>query len=291
MVRFGQLVLSGLGFGGVYALAALGLVLIYKVSNVINFAYGALAMVVTMVLWSGLREAGLPTPAAWVLSLLAALVLGAVAEVVFLRRIQRAPFMIQIGVTIGLLLLVEGLAGVIWGYSPKAIPAVLHGPPVPIGSLFITRNDLFIVGLTVVLGLGFGLLYQRTRLGLAVRAVAEDREVANLMGIRSGYAITMSWAVGTLVTGVAAILVAPAVGLSPTFMDEIAIFAFAAAVVGGFGSLVGAVVGGFLIGIVSDLIAGYISTNLELALVFLLVLLVLYARPQGIFQRVSEARQ
>lgn len=290
MSKLVQLVLLGLGFGGVYALAALGLALIFRTTLVVNFAYGVMGTVVTMLLWTVLVSARLPLAVAWLVALAGGLALGAVSEVLFLRRVERSPVIIQIVLTLGLLLLIQGLIGVIWGYQPKGIPAVINGPSLRLGHYDLTRNDVFIVGLTLALGALFFLVYRFTRLGLAMRAVAEDREVAALMGIPARRYITASWAVGVMVTGIGAVLVAPSTGLSPSYMDQVAVFAFAAAVLGGFGSLLGAVVGGFLLGIVSDLVAGYLSTNLQLTLVFALIVLVLYVRPQGLFGDAERAR-
>jgi len=288
---FAQYLIGSLGFGGIYALAALGLVLIYKTSGVVNFAFGALATVVTLVLWTALQRAGWPLPVAWLAAAVVALALGAVVERALLERIEAAPVLIQIVLTLGLLLFVEGLAGVLWGYEPKTVPAVVSGRPLSFAGLYLQRGDLFIVGLTGVVGVALWVVLERTRLGLAMRAVAHDREIAMAMGIRARRYVTASWAVGVLITSLAAILVAPAVSLSPAMMDNVAVFAFAAAILGGFGSLPGAVLGGFLIGGVANLIAAYVSADLQLSLVFLLIVVLLYLRPQGLLGREAAARQ
>lgn len=160
-----------------------------------------------------------------------------------------------------------------------------------VASFLITPNDLFIIGLTVAVGFALFVIFEWTRLGLAMRVIAADREVASLMGIRTGRYVTGSWAVGTALSGIAAILVAPAVSLDPTMMDEVAVFAFAAAILGGFGSLLGAVVGGFLIGVASNLIAAYVSTNLQLTLIFVVIVALLYVRPEGLFGVRATSRQ
>lgn len=290
MTVFVQLALSGLGFGGIYALAALGLTLIYKTSNVVNFAYGAMATVVAMLVWTLQAKGGLPIALAWVLALLAGGLLGAGSELAFLRRLESAATLVSIVMTLGLLLLVEGLTGVAWGFAPKAVPPVLGGSSVTFGQFALSRNELFVIGLTIALGVVLYLFYERTRLGLAVRAVAADPEVASLMGISRRWVVSLSWAGGVALTGVAATLAAPSVGLTPTFMDSIAVFAFSAAVLGGFGSLLGAVVGGFLVGILSNLVAGYLSSNLQLTLMFALIVVVLYLRPDGLFGRAVRVR-
>lgn len=291
MLAFAQYLVGSLGFGGVYALAALGLVLIYKTSGVVNFAFGALSAVVTLVLWTALHQAGWPLPVSWLAAAAVALALGAVVERALLERIEAVPVLIQIVLTLGLLLLVEGLAGVLWGYEPKSIPAVLSGRPLSVGGLYLQPNDLFIVGVTGAVALALWVVLERTRLGLAMRAVAYDREIAQAMGIRARRFVTASWALGVLITSLAAILVAPAISLSPSMMDNVAVFAFAAAILGGFGSLPGAVLGGFLIGGVANLIAAYVSADLQLSLVFLLIVVLLYVRPQGLLGRETATRQ
>lgn len=283
MHNFVQYVVGGLGFGGIYALAALGLVLIAKTSGVINFAFGAMATAVTLVLWSLLVHAGLPLAVAWIGAMAFAVILGTVTEVALLRRVERSPLLVQIVLTLGLLIFIEGVSGTLWGYAPKSIPQILNGNAVTLASFLITPNDLFIIGLTVAVGIALYMIFERTRVGLAMRATAADRETASLMGVRSRRYVTASWAVGVALSGVAAILVSPTVGLEPTMMDNVSVFAFAAAILGGFGSLPGAVVGGFLIGIGSNLIAAYVSTNLQLTLIFVLIVVVLYVRPEGLF--------
>jgi len=225
------------------------------------------------------------------LALVGALLIGIVTETVFLRRIEGSPLLIQIVLTLGLLLFIRGVAGRIWGYDQKTTPKLSNADPAPLGPLYINANDLVIVALTVALAIVFYVVFERTRVGLAMRAVSQDREVAALMGIRVFRFVTASWAIGVLVTGVAAILVAPTVSLSPTMMDNIAVYAFAAAVLGGFGSLAGAVVGGFLVGIVSSLVGAYLSTNYELSIIFLLIVVLLYVRPQGLFGVEAKTRQ
>lgn len=291
MAEFGQLVLGGLGFGGIYALAALGLVLIFKTSGVVNFAFGAMATVVTLMLWTLLEPLGLPVVVAWLLALAVGLLLGGICEVLLLRRIANAAPLIQIALTLGLLLVIQGLSGVVWGFSPKDVPRVVHGASLSVGPVLLDLNDVFIVVLTLVLGGAFFVIFERTRAGLAMRAIAQDRDTAELMGIPVRRFITASWAVGVLVSGVAANLVAPTVSLAPTMMDNIAVFAFAAAVLGGFGSLAGALVGGFAIGVVSNLVAGYLSNDLQLSIVFLLIVVILYVRPQGLFGVAADSRQ
>jgi branched-chain amino acid transport system permease protein len=291
MVQFGQDIIGGLGFGAIYALAALGLVVIFKTSRVVNFAFGSMGTVAAMLLWTLLLAAGLPPAGAWLLALAGAALIGALADVALLRRIERTTPLIQITLTLGLFIGIEGLAGVLWGYTPKSLPQLGAAGPLRLGPYYLTPDQLIIVALTAVLAAALYVVLERTRLGLAMRAIAQDRDAAMLMGVPTRGIVTQSWAWGVLLSGLAAILVAPSVGLSPTMMDQIAVFAFAAAVLGGFGSLAGAMVGGFLVGVVGNLISAYVSTNFQLTFIFLLIVAVLYVRPQGIFGSATEARQ
>jgi branched-chain amino acid transport system permease protein len=291
VAQFGQNVIGGLQFGAIYALAALGLVVIFRTSQIVNFAFGALGTAVAMVLWTALAAAHLPLAAAWLVAVAAALAFGAAADAALLRRIARATPLIQIALTLGLLIAIEGFVGVLWGYPPKTIPPIVAGAPLAIGPYYLGPDQIAIIVLTLVLAEALHLVLERTRLGLAMRAIAQDRETAMLMGVPVRGVVTQAWAWGVLLSGLAAILVAPAVSLSPTMMDQISLFAFAAAVLGGFGSLAGAVVGGFIVGIAGNLIAAYVSTNFQLTFIFLLIVAVLYVRPQGLFGAEVEARQ
>lgn len=286
-----QFVLGSIGFGSVYALAALGLVFIFKTSGVVNFAFGAMGSVVALVLWALLTQAHVPLVLAWLIALVIAMGAGVLIDVGLMQRIERSPLLIQIVLTLGLLLFIEGFAGVLFGYNQKEVPPVLNGQPVGIFGANVQPNTLFIFAFTVVLGVISYFTFERTRAGLAARAVAHNREIAALMGVNTHRVVSVSWAVGVLLSGVAAILVTPSLGLTPNLMDNVAVYAFAAAVLGGFGSIPGAIIGGLLIGVVSNLVAGYLSTNLQLSLVFLLILVLLYARPQGLFGVRSAVRQ
>ena len=293
MQQFGQLVVSALPFGAIYALAALGLVAILKTSDMVNFAFGALGTLTAYIFWTFWSVVGLPIWAAWIIALLCALIMGVVVDRLVTSHLRSAPVVVTIVATLGVFLVVEGTMGIIWGHSPKRIPPVIsprEGDALRFFGFFLSGHDVFTLVLTAVL---VGLLYwvyERTRVGIALRAVAQDRETASLMGISAERYISASWAVGGLLVGVAAILIAPAIALAPTQLNSVVLFAFAGAILGGFGSFVGALVGGLLVGIVANLVAGYLSPNLQLSIIFLLIVLVLYVRPQGIFGREVEVR-
>ena len=291
LTLFFQLIVSGLGFGAVYALGAISLTVIFNTSNVVNFASASLSSAVALLMWVALYRLHLPIALAWLFAMACAVVIGMVVEAAFMRRVEKASIIVQIVLTLGLLLAIEGLDGALYGFNPKTLPHVMKGSSIAIGSVFLDPNDAFILAMTLVFTAVLFFVYKRTRLGLALRAVASDRDAASLMGIQTQRLVSLSWAIGVLLAGVSAIVIAPSISLTPTFMENIAVFAFAAAVLGGFGSLPGALVGGLLIGVMSNLVSGYISNNLQLTFVFILIMIVLYVRPNGLFGKRTAVRQ
>jgi branched-chain amino acid transport system permease protein len=278
-----QIIVSGLIFGCIYALAALGLVLIFKTTEVANFAHGEMAMVTTFVSYIFLTKYGFPYVLSIVLSIIFATIFGMVVYLLFMKRIQSAPHLNQVVLTLGLFMVFNGLAGITWGYDTTSYPEALKGKPFQVGGIFISANEIFMVGLTVVLMLLFFLLFRFTKIGLAMRSASQDIMASELMGVKVTGVFMGAWAIGTALGGIAGIMTAPVTFLSPNMMGEVLIIAFAGAVLGGFQSLPGAVVGGLIIGVFQNLISYYISPELKLVFVFLLIVLVLYVRPQGIF--------
>lgn len=278
-----QIVLSGLIFGCVYGLAALGLVLIYKTTSVVNFAQGEMATISTFVSFVILTTMGVPYFLALFLALLFAALLGIVIYQVFMKRLRFAPSLNQMVVTLGLFLILNGVAGLIWGHNSTSYPEAVEGDTVKIGSVFITPNEFFIVGLTLLLMLTAFLIFRFSKIGLAMRAASQDIIAAELMGIKVSQVYMFTWVVGSILGGVAGIMTAPITFLSTNMMMDILVMAFAAAVLGGFVSMPGALIGGLIIGVFENLVSYYISTEMKLVFTFLLIVLMLYIRPQGIF--------
>lgn len=278
-----QIVLSGLVFGCVYGLAALGLVLIYKTTSVVNFAQGEMATISTFVSFVILTTMGVPYFLALFLALLFAAILGVVIYQVFMKRLRFAPPLNQMVVTLGLFLILNGVAGLIWGHNSSSFPEAIQGNSIQVGSVFITPNEFFIVGLTVVLMLIAFLVFRFSKIGLAMRAASQDIIAAEIMGIKVSQVYMFTWVVGSILGGVAGIMTAPITFLSTNMMMDILIMAFAAAVLGGFVSMPGALIGGLIIGVFENLVSYYISTEMKLVFTFLLIILMLYIRPQGIF--------
>lgn len=278
-----QIIVSGLIFGCIYALAALGLVLIFKTTEVANFAHGEMAMLTTFVSYVFLSSYGLPYLVSLVLALIFAVIFGIVVYFLFMKRVQSAPHLNQVVLTLGLFMIFNGVAGIIWGYQPTSFPEAFKGDPHKIGSIFISSNEIFMAVLTFILMLLFFLIFRFTKAGLGMRAASQDIMASQLMGIKVTTVFMSAWAIGAALGGIAGMMTAPVTFLSPNMMSEVLIIAFAGAVLGGFTSLPGAVIGGLIIGVFENLVSYYIAPEMKLVFVFLLIILVLYVRPQGIF--------
>ncbi|PWA12785.1 branched-chain amino acid ABC transporter permease [Pueribacillus theae] len=278
-----QIIVSGLIFGCIYALVALGLVLIFKTTEIVNFAHGEMAMVTTFVSFVFLTKYGFSYGVSLVFAFVFAAIFGLVVYFVFMKRVQSSPHLNQIVLTLGLFMVFNGLAGLIWGYQPSSFPEAIGGDPFKVGGVYITKNELFIVGITVLLMLLFFLLFRYTKIGLAMQAASQDIMTSELMGIKVSGVFMGTWAIGTVLGGIAGVMTAPITFLSPNMMTEIMIIAFAGAVLGGFVSLPGAVIGGLIIGAFENVVSYYISPEMKIVFTFLLIIIVLYIRPQGIF--------
>jgi branched-chain amino acid transport system permease protein len=281
MILFLQFVAGGLAAGSLYALAALGLTLIYKTTGVVNFAHGEMAMVSTFFAYLALTLYHVPYVVAFVGALVFAGAFGMLIERSLMRRVQGATVLTQIMVTLGLFLVLNGLMSTRF-FEVLPFPEPLGGTPFNLGGVRISPDSVLIFALAGALMLGLYLFFRYTLLGIALRATAQNLSVARLMGVRVGRVYATTWAVAAVLGAVAGMLIAPTTGLYPSFMGDVAIKAFAGAILGGLGSLPGAVLGSLLLGVLENLIAGYVSTELKAAFAFSIILLVLIVRPEGI---------
>jgi branched-chain amino acid transport system permease protein len=293
-------IVRGVATGCIYALLALGLTLIYQVSGVVNFAQGALAAVGAYFLWALLNQAGLPFWPAALGAMAAAFLFGALLPTLVLRRLQRSPATALI-VTLGLLIVLEGGIGIIWGYSSPTPPLLFSLPfpafqEVSIGAARLSQLDLATIGVTAVFTLAFFAFLRYTRPGAAGRAGAQSAEGAQLVGIRVWRVRLIAWGISAAIAAVAGILIATTTEQQPTMAEVYLLSAFAGAVIGGLDNLVGAAVGALLVGVVQDVVALYIPTSLtgigvsSTGVVFLLLLVVLLLRPAGLFGRAVQSR-
>ncbi len=278
-----QIIVSGLIFGCVYGLAALGMVLIFKTTDVVNFAQGEMAMVTTFVSFVFLSQMNMPYILSFILALIFSVILGIVVYLLIMKRVQSAPPLNQMVVTLGLFLVLNGVAGLIWGHHPTSYPEAIQGEPIKIAGIFITPNEFFILGLTLTLMLVFFFIFKYSKIGLMMRATGQDIFASNLMGIKVSRIFMSIWAVGAVLGGIAGIMTAPITFLTTGMMLDVLVMAFAAAVLGGFVSLPGAFIGGLMVGVFENLISYYIAPEMKLVYTFLLIVIILYIRPQGIF--------
>ena len=282
-----QICLAGLAQGSLFALAALGLVVIFNASTVVNFAHGAMGMAATYVAYVLITSFHVPFALAFAGAIVAAFVLGIVVQKFLLGRLQGAPVLTQIVVTLGLFMFLEGILGLAFGYNPRPMAAPVTMRPVILGGLVLRPQDVVQLGVLLVLCVALAALFGATKLGLGMRAITENPYAARLMGIPVGSVLATAWGIGVLLAAVAAMLAAPTTSVTPNMMDTIVVYAFVAAILGGFGSLIGALIGGLVLGVVVNLITAFLAPELAMSIVFGLLLLVLYVKPDGLFGRAS----
>jgi branched-chain amino acid transport system permease protein len=291
MTKFIDLTLNGVSTGAVYAAVALALVLIWRATRIVNFAQGAMLMITTFIASAVIQSTG----SYWlgfVVALVSGLVLGAVVERVLIRRVENAPPLNAVIVALGLYTLLVAAAGMIWGNSPRSFPAAfsIRGYEVGGTRLLFSPNDAFIVLVVVAVALGLALLFRATALGLQMRASAFAPEVAQLLGVRVARLFTLGWALAALTGAIAGVLVAPSVFLGPNSFDPILIGGFVAAVLGGLDSPPGAVVGGLVLGLALSYVSGYEGSALQPLAALAILVVVLMARPTGLFSVQRERR-
>jgi branched-chain amino acid transport system permease protein len=298
MVQFAQQVVSGLASGSIYALLALAVVIIYRSTGVVNFAQGEMATFTTFTAWT-LVEHGLPYWGAFALTVLIAFASGVALERIVVRPVEGGPVLTVVILTIGLFIMLGGLSNWIWKAEVRSFPPSRPFPTSTwnLGGVAISKQDLGILGVTLVLVLALYLLFRHTKLGLALRAAAINPSASRLVGIRVGWMLGLGWGLAAAIGAVAGLFAAAASPpLEPNLMRPILIYAFAAAVLGGLASPVGAVVGGLLIGVVLNLIATYDThihlelDGLRLPIAFALILAVLLVRPAGLLGRAAVRR-
>lgn len=291
MTRFVGLTLNGITYGMIYAAVALGLVLIWRATRIVNFAQGALATLTTYIAAS-LLDRQVNYWLAFVAALAAGLVIGALTERLFIRPLYGRPELNPVVVSIGLLIFVEAIAGAIWGAGDRGFPPAFSQIGLVVGSthLQFSHFDGFVLGSVLALMVGMLVLFRFTDLGLRMRASAFAPEIARLLGVRVGRILTVGWALASLAGALAGLLVAPKVLLSPTMMDPLLVYGFTAAVMGGLDSPVGALVGGLATGLGISYVGGYLGSSMETVGAAALLIVVLSLRPEGIFSKAKARR-
>ena len=290
--EFAQQLVAGIREGAIYAGLALAIVIIYRSTRVINFAQGEMATFTTFIAWS-LMNHGLSFWTAFPIVLAIAFAGGVAIERVVIRPVEDAPVLTIVIVTLGLALLLNGLMSVIWGGANRQFTGPFSTRTIDVGSVPISVQDIGIVAVSVGLVVLLALFFRFTKLGLALRAAAVNPESSRLVGIRVGWMLALGWGIAAVLGAVAGMMIAPVVFLDPNMMQTILLYAFAAAVLGGLDSPVGAVVGGILLGVTITLLGryvGFIGSTLKLPAALLLILVLLLVRPGGLFGRVAVRR-
>ncbi|MBC8460445.1 MAG: branched-chain amino acid ABC transporter permease [Deltaproteobacteria bacterium] len=283
---FFQLVVSGISFGSLYALIALAMVIIYKTSEVPNFGQGEMAMISTFVAHSLLVTHG----CSFVVSLLGALIfaalLGMFLEFVFLRRAKDPNILSLILITLGFEMVLYGLASWKWGADQKGFPfPVSDFDVINLGPAVVSYLNMATLAITLILMFILFLFFKYTKIGIAMKATQQNAMAARINGIRTNRILSLTWALSSVIGAVAGILLAPIATLDPNLMLEPLLKGFSAAVLGGMTTLVGAVLGGYILGIIENLFGGYISLEFKSVVAFLVIVLVLCFKPSGLFAR------
>ena len=280
---------AGIATGGIYASVALAIVMIYQATHHVNFAQGEMATLSTFIALT-MIQAGLPYWVAFAGTLVVSFVMGALVERLIMRPVQHAPILTHVGVYIGMLLIIGNMTGWVFGYTTKVFPSPFEGGGPMLGGLF-SAHQLGSVVVTLAVLILVYLFFTKTSLGLAMRAAAYNPRSARLVGIRVDVMLALGWGLAAAIGSVAGMMVAPIVFLDPNMMLGILLYAFAGALLGGIDNPPGAVMGGFLVGVLENLAGAYIvGTDLKLTVALVIIIGVLVLKPSGLFGRVVFTR-
>jgi len=295
---FMQQVVSGLASGGIYALLALALVIIHRSTGVINFAQGEMATLSAYIAWTLTANHGWSYWPAFVATLALSFLGGVLIHRAVIRPVERGSVLRIVIVTIGLLIAINGFVVWQWSGEPQRLESPFPSDTIDIGGVIVSVQDIGTIA--VALGIVFllWLLFQFTKVGLALRAVAVNPQEARLVGVRVTWMLALGWGLAAMLGAVAGMLTAPAVGLDPQMMQAVLIYAFAAAILGGIDSPVGAVVGGLTLGVLLNMLSylsqyglfDWFTEELRLPTALLIILVVLLVKPSGLFGRPEVKR-
>ncbi|MFY9175491.1 MAG: branched-chain amino acid ABC transporter permease [Peptococcia bacterium] len=286
---FLQTLIAGLETGSLYALAALGLVLIFRTSDLINFAQGDMAMFSTFIAFTLFQRTN-SYPLAFFGALIFSVIFGFLVERVFIRPASKANLVSKMIITLGLIMIVGGLAGAVFGTDSEYLRKVVLANNLQFGNVVIQPNALFIIVLTIIIMAILFTIINKTKLGIAIRATAQNEETARLMGIPVKRVYAMSWILATMLGAITGLLVAPTTNVSINMMGEIHLKSFIAAVLGGFSSFTGPVLGGFILGELDNMVGLYLSLKWKTVIVYGLLIIILIFKPTGILGKVHRKK-
>ncbi len=284
-----QLLLSGLSQGCVYGLIALGFVLIYKATEMLNFAQGDLMMLGAFVAFTLVNLMGLPFVVGFALALVAMVAFGMSLERTVLRPMIGEPPFAVLMLTIGLGFVLRAVAGAVWGAEPRTIDVPFAGKVLAVGDVVVGYENLVVMGGTAVLCFALWLFFRYSRMGVAMQAASQNQLAAYYSGVPVKRVTSLVWGISAAISATAGVLVAPIALIDPN-MGLVGIKAFAAAIVGGFGSLPGAIVGGLLIGVAEQFAGLYLPPGVGEVSAFAILLLMLFVRPEGIFASLQQKK-
>jgi branched-chain amino acid transport system permease protein len=293
MQTFFQTLTTGLSDGSIYGSLALALVLIYKATEVINFAQGEMAMFTTYIAWALMGHGASFRWWAFFATLAIAFGGGALLQQTVIRPLERASVLTAVMATIALLVILNGLAAWIWSPQLQFFPSPFPTSSWVVGGVHISKQDVGTFGVVMACVVVLWLFFRFTKLGLAMRAGALNPDAARLMGVRTSLLLALGWGFAAALGAVSGMMVAPTVFLTPNMMQAILIYAFAAAVLGGLESPVGAVAGGLGLGVLLNMLGQYVhpvTSELRLPVALGILLVVLLIRPAGLFGRVVVRR-
>jgi branched-chain amino acid transport system permease protein len=292
MANFLQQIVSGLASGGIYGSLALAVVLIHRATGVLNFAQGEMATLSAFLCWT-LMDHGWAFWPAFGATIALSFGGGVLLEQTVIRPIQTGPLLGIVILTIGLLIAINGLDTWIWGGAAKQFHGPFSTAPITVGGVAFSKQDIGVVAISAVTVVLIGVLFTRTKVGLGLRAAAANPQEARLAGVRVGAMLALGWGLAAALGAVAGVLAAPSLFLEPNMMQTVLLYAFAAAVLGGMDSPLGAVVGGLVLGVLLNLVGTYvhwIGGELRLAVALAVILAVLLVRPAGLFGRAAVSR-
>jgi len=286
---FLQQLFAGLATGGIYASLALALVMIYQATHQVNFAQGEMAMFSTFIAWT-LIQAGLPYWVAFFATVAISFVIAAVIEFTIIRPLHKAPELSVVVVFIGLLVIFHSVAGFLFGSQIKQFPTPFE-PTAWYGTSYLSPHQVGTIFVALCIVAALFAFFGFTTLGLKMRAAAQNPGSSRLLGVNVGRMLMLGWGLAGAIGAIAGMMVAPVVFLDPGMMTGVLIYAFAGALIGGIDNPVGAIVGGFLVGVLENLIGSYIvGTELKLSVALILIVGVLVVRPAGLMGRVVVQR-
>ena len=291
MELFINQVLAGIATGAIYACMALAIVMIYQAIDHLNFAQGEMAMFSTFIAWQ-LMQWGVPYWWAFLLTLIISFAGGIIIERLLFKPLAKAPVLTNVAGFIALFAIVNSVAGLIWDFTIKQFPTPFGSSPF-LGSQLISTHQVGMIGVTLALLVALFVFFRFTRIGLAMRAAAAMPESARLVGINTSWMVALGWGMASAIGAIAGILIAPVVFLEPNMMLGVLLYGFAAAVLGGLTSPLGAVLGGFLVGVFENLVGTYIpgvGNELKLPIALALIVIVLVVKPTGLMGRTVVKR-